>query len=70
MSDYIFFKKNNAFSVKERVEMERTYIYKNAIIRIKLSDGCNQNIRKATEKFLHKVIFEKENRNNGNCYTS
>jgi hypothetical protein len=44
----------------ERVEMERTYTYKNAIIHIFVPDRTSSHFKKATETFMKKVIKEKE----------
>lgn len=38
--------------------MKRKYVYKNAVIYILNTDINYQNIHKATEKFLNKVIKE------------
>ena len=50
--------------------MEKIYTYKNAIIKIKISDEKHKKIiREATETFLRRII-EEESRINGNCNTS
>ncbi len=47
--------------------MKKTYIYENAVICIDISRLDTGSVRTATEKFLRKVIKEKEERNrNGN----
>ena len=40
--------------------MEKTYTYKNAIIRVCIPDNSELRIRRATELFLQKVMIEKE----------
>ena len=42
--------------------MERKYIYENAIIYVKIHNESSDRIYNATEKFLRKVILEKENK--------
>ena len=44
--------------------MRRTYKYDNAVIHITIPDSAIINIHKATNRFLHKVIKEKNQ--NGN----
>ena len=58
----IFLGDKNAFSVEERMNMERKYIYENAIIYVKIHNESSDRIYNATEKFLRKVILEKENK--------
>ena len=48
--------------------MERVYKYKNGTIHVTLPETCDrEKLRKVTEEFLKKVIYEV--RNNGNCNT-
>ena len=50
--------------------MEKIYTYKNAIIKIKISDEKHKKIiREATETFLRRII-EEESRINGNSNTT
>ena len=63
---WIFLGDKNAFSVIERMKMERTYTYDNAIVHITIPNKSSQHIRKATEIFLKKVMLEKEKNQNGN----
>lgn len=46
--------------------MERTYTYDNAIIHIFIPDNYIDNVYKATDKFLHKVIKERHQNGNNN----
>lgn len=48
--------------------MRKTYTYENAIIHITIPDSSIKNIHKATERFLNKLIKEKNQ--NGNINTS
>ena len=58
----IFLGDKNAFSVAGRDEMTKKYIYENAVVYITIGEKSADNIRKATEKFIRKVILEKENK--------
>lgn len=40
--------------------MKKKYVYNNATIHILMTDKTTNHIRKATEKFLKKVMLEKE----------
>lgn len=42
--------------------MTKKYIYENAVVYITIGEKTADNVRKATEKFLRKVILEKENK--------
>ena len=51
--------------------MKKKYIYENAVVCIEIPDSKSSNIRASTEKFLRRVIKEKEERNqNGNFNSS
>lgn len=45
--------------------MKRTFTYENAVIHIFIPDESHTNIQKATEKFMKKVMLEKEKKQNG-----
>lgn len=42
--------------------MHKKYIYRNAVVYITIGEKSVDNVRNATEKFLRKVILEKENK--------
>lgn len=42
--------------------MTKKYIYENAVVYITIGEKSEDNVRKATEKFLRNVNLEKENK--------
>ena len=56
----IFLGDKNAFSVEERMKMNKKYIFKNAIIHISYEDISMHKIIKATETFMKKVLKEND----------
>ena len=47
--------------------MQKVYKYGNAVVYIEIGEHAYDNIRKATEVFLRKVVKENQH---GNCNTS